>query len=30
MKEVWLTIITDKDDGEVIITGIFDNELAAE
>jgi hypothetical protein len=30
MKEVWLTIITDQDDGEVIITGMFDNEIAAE
>ena len=30
MKEVWLTIITDQDDGEVIITGVFDNEIAAE
>lgn len=30
MKEIWLTIITDQDDGEILITGIFDNEIAAE
>lgn len=30
MKEIWLTVITDQDDGEVIITGLFDNENAAQ
>lgn len=30
MKEIWLTVITDQDDGEVIITGMFDNENAAQ
>jgi hypothetical protein len=30
MNEIWVTIVTDIDDGRLIVNGIFDNEVAAE
>jgi len=30
MNEIWVTIVTDIDDGRLIVDGIFDNESAAE
>ena len=29
MNEIWVTIVTDIDDGRLIVDGIFDNEAAA-
>ena len=30
MKEIWLAIISDVDDGSLHVNGIFDNKLSAE
>jgi len=29
MKEIWIAIATDIDDGRIVVDGIFDNEYSA-